>query len=112
MKLEWQSNPSEEPMTWDEAMEYAESLGNGWRLPTRAELIDAYYNNVEGFKDENYWSSTTYTHKTSDAFAVIFSNMYVWNGYAYKNDKTNCLYVRCVKSIKENKKNVLSSRRK
>lgn len=40
--IEWQSNPPVKRMTWYEAIDYAKSLGDGWRLPTRAELIDAY----------------------------------------------------------------------
>jgi hypothetical protein len=40
-KLEWQESPPSKPMTWDQAMEHAKLLGEGWRLPTRPELVDA-----------------------------------------------------------------------
>jgi formylglycine-generating enzyme required for sulfatase activity len=38
MKLEWQEDAPKNPMNWDEAMKYAKSLGDGWRLPTRRKL--------------------------------------------------------------------------
>lgn len=45
MKLEWQENPSKEPMSWDETDKYAKSLGEGWRLPTIEELRNFYKDN-------------------------------------------------------------------
>ena len=35
-------------------------LGEGWRLPTRVELLLMYENKdeIKGFADDNYWSST------------------------------------------------------
>ena len=71
--IEWQQNPPKKPMTWHESMEYAESLGNGWRLPTRAELIDAYDNKIEDFDFSYYWSSSTYAQGTSNAWLVNFN---------------------------------------
>lgn len=95
MKIEWQSNPPEESMTWFEAVEYAKSLGEGWRLPTRSELIDACDNKIEGFEAIYYWSSSTYAQSTNFAWLVDFSF-----GPVYSNGKTNYNYVRCVREIK------------
>lgn len=93
--IEWQSNPPKEPMTWHEAMEYAKSLGDEWRLPTRGELIDAYDSSVRGFLSVSYWSSSTYAQSTSIAWYVSF-----YGGNASRNDKTNDFYVRCVREVK------------
>lgn len=94
MELEWQEDAPKNPMTWDEANEYAESLGDGWRLPTRGELIDAYDSSVKGFMNDYYWSSSTYGQATTNAWDV---NFYV--GLVGSSDKTINYYVRCVRDI-------------
>jgi hypothetical protein len=95
MKLEWQQNPPEKPMSWYEAIEYTKSLGEGWRLPTVEELKEAYDNNVEGFQSFVYWSSSTYAQPTIGAWGVSFSDGDV--DYYYK---TGNFYVRCVRDVK------------
>lgn len=94
-KLEWQQNPPNKPMTWDDAMEYAKSLGDGWRLPTRGELSEAYDNKIEGFILDDYWSSSMYARATNYAWSVDFSKGYV--DYYNKKDSD---YVRCVREVK------------
>jgi hypothetical protein len=96
MKLEWQEDAPKNPMTWEEAIDYAKSLGDGWRLPTRGELCDAYDSFVDGFKKNNYWSSSTYALTTILAWTVYFIN-----GDVYILGKTNNYYVRCVREIEE-----------
>ena len=59
--LEW--GPDEELMNWDEAVAFAEGKGEGWRLPTVAELV-AQYDYVkgapaDGFRRAWYWSSAS-----------------------------------------------------
>ncbi len=79
-------------MTWYEAIEYAKSLGDGWRLPTRGELIDAYDSGVRGFMKDYYWSSNTYAQNTSTAWYIIFDV-----GVVIYDAKTHNNYVRCVR---------------
>lgn len=93
--IKWQNNPPEKPMTWFEAVEYAESLGDGWRLPTRGELIDAYDSSVRGFMSGVYWSSSTYAHDNNNAWYV-----FLYNGVVDYSDTTNNYYVRCVREVK------------
>lgn len=94
-KLQWEENSSKKLMTWDEAMEYAKSLGDGWRLPTRAELVDAYDNKVEGFHPDYHWSSITYSRNTNNAWCV---NSY--DGHVSNGSKIDGCYVCCVREIK------------
>ena len=94
MKLEWQNNPPKNQMTWHEANEYAESLGDGWRLPTRGELCDAYDNKIKGFNKFWYWSSSTYAQGTLNAWFVHFVS-----GNVFYGGKTNYTYVRCVREV-------------
>lgn len=94
-KLEWQENPPEKPMTWNKAMEYAKSLGEGWRLPKREELIDAYVNKLEGFRSRFYWSSSTCDQNTNCAEYINFSY-----GYINLSNKADNNYVCCVREIK------------
>ena len=96
MKLEWEENKPKNliknPMTWDEAVEYAKTLGEGWRLPTRSELIEAYDNKVEGFKSDGYWSSSTYGQSIIIAWYVDFNY-----GFVPYNFKASTYWVRCVR---------------
>jgi hypothetical protein len=93
LKLEWQENPSEKPMNWYEAIKYADLLGEGWRLPTKEELKEAYDSKIEGFKKSlAYWSLEEYVQNTIYAWLVNFYNRYVFYG-----GKTNTYYVRCVR---------------
>ena len=96
MKLEWQEDAPKKPMTWYEAIEYAKSLGDGWRLPTRSELINAYDSSVKGFMNDYYWSSSTYAQNTSLAWYVFF-----YNGSVGYDHKTFNNYVHCVREIEE-----------
>jgi len=65
--------PGGEKMTWEEAKKACESLGDGWRLPTKDELNILYLNNtnLNGIKDNAYWSSTL---DGNLAHLVIFMN--------------------------------------
>lgn len=47
-------------MFWEDAIKACESLGNGWRLPTKVELDELYRNNekISGFVNDYYWSSS------------------------------------------------------
>ena len=94
--IEWQQNPPKEPISWHKAIEYAESLGDGWRLPTRAELIDVCDNNVEGFNGSFYWSSSTYARDTTYAWYVDFDD----GGVGYSG-KTGNGFVRCIREVKQ-----------
>jgi hypothetical protein len=81
-------------MTWEEAKKACASLGKGWRLPTRVELLLMYENKdvVGGFANNYYWSSTEYDFNL--AWLQDFSN-----GFQNYNDKNNTDYVRAVKTI-------------
>jgi hypothetical protein len=47
-------------MNWVDAKKACESLGDGWRLPTKEELdkLYQYRNRIESFNTGNYWSSS------------------------------------------------------
>tara|TARA_B100000795_G_scaffold21358_1_gene14235 strand:+ start:54 stop:458 length:405 start_codon:yes stop_codon:yes gene_type:complete len=63
-------------MDWDKAKKAIESLGNGWRLPTKDELNVLYENREKLGSVPNafYWGSTE--HSTN----------YVWGKNFYKNE--------------------------
>lgn len=94
-KLEWEQNPPKKPMDWYDADEYAKSLGDGWRLPKKAELLEATDNKVEGFKQYYYWSSSTCLKNTKWAEYINFSY-----GYINLSNKLDKQYVRCVREIR------------
>jgi hypothetical protein len=78
----------------EDAKKVCEDLGDGWRLPTILELNIMRFNreNVNGFTDEYYWSSTE------------INNNYVWskffaNGGEYYTSKDDRGYVRAVRDV-------------
>lgn len=71
-------------MTWLEADAWAKSLGDGWRLPTREELLFIYENRdkVPGLKTDYsvsvyaywYWSCTERRDDASIVYFVDFTD--------------------------------------
>jgi len=111
--LEWQC-VSPGKMTWYEAMEYGATLSlegkEDWRLPSARELetlLDrSKYRPVireeVPFRDQlSYWSSTTFSENTGNAWIVMFDGAYVLSYY-----KSNQYHVRCVRG-KENEQDCL-----
>ena len=94
-KLEWQENLPEKPMTWDEAVEYAKSLGDGWRLPTKEELEKAYVGKVEEFYFRKYWSLSVAHLDNLNAWYVDFSD-----GVGHYYYKAGSVFVRCIREVK------------
>lgn len=93
-KLEWEQNPPSNLMTWDEAIEYAKTLGDGWRLPTKEELEKAYVGKVEEFYFRKYWSLSVAHLDNLNAWYVDFSD-----GVGHYYYKAGRVFVRCVREI-------------
>lgn len=87
-------NNFEQMMDWENAKEACNSLGEGWRLPSKDEIHILYENrdSIGGFDNDNdyYWTSTQY----SDGIAWVFSDG-ATNFYAGSNPG----YVRAVKDF-------------
>jgi tetratricopeptide (TPR) repeat protein len=84
-------------MSWDDAYNACKRLGNGWRLPTKDELAEMYYQlhkkGKGNFKSAFYWSSTELA--TNDAWYFTFGF-----GSASSGDgKYYPLYVRAVRAF-------------
>ena len=79
-------------MNWDDATKACADLGDGWRLPTRLELLLMYNNQDElgGFANNYYWSSTE--NDNDDAWTQDFNS-----GFQYDYNKYNNYYVRAVR---------------
>ncbi len=57
-------------MTWQEAVDYAKSLGPGWRLPTKEEL-QAYAPQLSrSGREGGFWSGSTVSYNTDGAWVV------------------------------------------
>jgi len=83
-------------MSWDDAVKACSDLGDGWRLPSRIELLLMYENKeiIGGFADNNYWSSTEISYNY--AWLQNFNNGKQFN--YYKNFKYNVRAVKLHKS--------------
>jgi hypothetical protein len=85
--------------TWYETKTVCEKLGDGWRLPTRDEVINTLYPNKAKIpklkKDDFYWSvSDDDSNFVAGHFSLRYGHSY---GVSAKNS-TN--YVRLVRNIK------------
>jgi hypothetical protein len=81
-------NPDKE-MTWQEAMDYAESIG--MRLPTKFEL-QVIAESTDEYDDLGWiWSASTRLLTTTFAWTV-----YLYGGGTYSNLKTYSRSVLCV----------------
>ena len=100
MKLEWYKD--QRRMSWNDAVNYCESLGGGWRLPTVVELASLFdYDSGKPTGDTQanyYWSSSNYAYYPNFAWAVS-----MFDGYVINLNKTlsYCVWpVRAGKEIK------------
>jgi hypothetical protein len=99
--LEWQADVPEQKMTWAEAKAYAASLGGGWRLPTRAELLTLVDDTVcepacSVFPDcpsAWFWTSTPWAGSSSYAWSVYFD----YGNANYDDGVSDSNRVRCVR---------------
>jgi uncharacterized protein DUF1566 len=89
MSIEVYHEDSPKLMTWIEADKWAKSIGDGWRLPTREELLFIYENRdkVPGLKttysDSDfarwYWSCSEHRDDPSCVYVVGFTDgLAVW----------------------------------
>jgi hypothetical protein len=97
--LIWEKTQNGNKMTWDEAMEYATSLGINWRLPSIGELLAIIdysehgpASNLPEIIADNFWSSTTNAYVNYYAWYVNF-----YSGDVSNVDKDYANYVRCVR---------------
>jgi hypothetical protein len=110
-QLVWQKTPSGTAMSWEQALNFAESLSlansTDWRLPNIKELqslndesitnpsLNTIYFPTIGIK--NYWSSTTLKPNTSNpSSAWYYSTQF---GITTYDLKSNNNYVLCVRGI-------------
>ena len=100
--LEWQADVPDRGFTWQEAKDYAASLGDGWRLPTIQELltlVDYTKHNpaCSVFPDtpcDWFWSSSAYAGGATGAWYVNF-----YYGNSSSSGVGNYGRVRCVRDV-------------
>ena len=80
-------------LAWNEAVEWAGSLGEGWRLPTIGELRIAYEQKVDGFASGYYWSSSEFNF-----FYLAWLQSFV-NGLQYNYSKDTFIRVRACRDV-------------
>jgi len=96
--LEW-SLENYGPMAWNDAVDFCDGLGNGWRLPTIEELMSLIdFSKVDPAtelpecRSSHYWSGSPYAYNTAYAWGVYFDD-----GAVYGDNKTGRYYVRAVR---------------
>jgi hypothetical protein len=104
--LEWHWEMKKLP--WKDARKYAESLGDGWRLPTIHELLTLVDYSLTGNVTKNnvpiknvasrYWTSTL---PPPAGYSDHAWYVYFYGGGVNFNDKSNSYYVRCVRGEKK-----------
>ena len=99
--LIWEKLGSKKKMSWNGALAYAETLGNGWRLPTAHELFSLVnFSKINpACKNINTYLLYYWTNDMYYTWHVCFNN-----GNVYYDDKSSNYYVRCVKGEEKWKK--------
>jgi hypothetical protein len=98
--LIWQQDGYNNKVIWAGAVQYSQSLGNNWRLPTVEELFvladrsrcDPAIDPIFNCNSKDYWSSSSVVARPDGAWYVYF-----YNGFADWNLKSYYCYVRCVR---------------
>ncbi|MCP4253602.1 MAG: DUF1566 domain-containing protein [Candidatus Scalindua sp.] len=99
----WQQHPLSIERTWQEALDYCPTLGDGWILPnidTLETLVDTSNTDpaletghpFDNVQSSHYWSSTTFVGNATDAWVVNF-----FNGLVFTSSKDDIDYVWCVR---------------
>lgn len=88
---------SKAPLTWAEAIEYCKNKGEGWRVPTAAEMVYFYITKPvidqwSAFNASAYWTATIATG--TDVVYINMSSGYM--SYVGTGDQSKNL-VRCIK---------------
>ena len=109
-----------EKMDWDDAMKACKDLGEGWRLPTKQEILMIYQNSneISYYLDDYYWTATIHDIDTEMAWYQYFEDEtpdtipstirddenYDEESKTYINHfhKTEWCHVRAVKTYKDN----------
>lgn len=91
MEIELYGDTIESYMTWEEANNYCIDLGDGWRLPTKDELIYMFNNYEERFGNYGCWGDR-------------FDSEFCWSvgfktGNIYLNPNNNINYLIPVRDI-------------
>ena len=91
-------------MDWNDAKKACESLGNGWRLPTLAELKILYRNKdkIGGFVGSDtfaYWSSTDWSSTEVSNGNGAWFMYFTKNATRFGDPKTTKHFVRAVKDF-------------
>ena len=83
-------------MSWDDAKNSCAELGNGWRLPTKEELIFLYENKekIGGFDNSYYWCSKEY-----DFITAVYFNFDNNDSGSGKYGKHAKFFVRAVRNL-------------
>jgi hypothetical protein len=86
-------------MNWYEAKKACAKIGDGWRLPTKDELIYIFQNRskIGGFSKGGYWSSTDYKYENDNDNAAWYLSFD--SGLQLKSLRSNPALVRAVKSL-------------
>lgn len=101
--LTWEQHPLSTLRTWDEGHAYCASLGQGWRMPERDELLTLVDTSnsspalptghpIANVQSASYWSATTLAGSPAIAWVVFFTN-----GVADGNGKTFTDHAWCVR---------------
>lgn len=91
MKIELYENTIETYLTWEDANKHCVDLGDGWRLPTKDELIYMFNNNTNKFGNYGCWGDK-------------FNSEYSWSvgfktGNLYLNPNNNVNYLIPVRDL-------------
>ena len=100
--VEVAQNDYPKELTYDEAIKITKSVGNGWRLPTKEELLKMYEKRefIKGFEwGAHYLSDEVYGKNL--VYEVEFADGKLNKGWRYFNGNEIHYNVRLIRTIKK-----------
>lgn len=100
--VEVAQNDYPKELTYDEAIEITKSVGNGWRLPTKEELLKMYEKRdfIKGFEWGAYYL-TDEVYGKNLVYAVEFADGKLDKSWRYFNGNEIRYNVRLIRTIKK-----------
>lgn len=100
--VEVAQNDYPKELTYDEAIKITKSVGNGWRLPTKEELLKMYEKRefIKGFEWGEYYLSNEIYGKNF-VYTVEFADGKLDKGWRYFNGNKIYYNVRLIRNKKK-----------
>lgn len=111
--LQWGKSSTPKSYTYDEAVKYSSSLGEGWRLPTIDEILELYKTNKSIIASNSvYWTSSNYNLPNNHKYVFYNVGSHSYKTISNENKKHEIICVKGESDLIEPEKETVRSIKK